>query len=113
VVRRDPATGETTRVLVHRWCRPGRWTDPVLGRFLNRNYSGYLVPTKADIPGSTARAGRALVAAANKWDLVEEPQVAMALLRERLENRLPHLSRGTTVRFFIPPYQLDPRDGPQ
>ena len=23
-VRRDPATGETTRVLVHRWCRPGR-----------------------------------------------------------------------------------------
>jgi xanthine dehydrogenase YagR molybdenum-binding subunit len=25
-------------------------TDPVLGRFLNRNYSGYLVPTNADIP---------------------------------------------------------------
>jgi CO/xanthine dehydrogenase Mo-binding subunit len=25
-------------------------TDPVLGRFLNRNYSGYLVPTSADIP---------------------------------------------------------------
>jgi hypothetical protein len=24
VVRRDPATGNTTRVLVHRWCRPGR-----------------------------------------------------------------------------------------
>ena len=24
VVRRDPATGDTTRVLVHRWCRPGR-----------------------------------------------------------------------------------------
>jgi RNA-directed DNA polymerase len=24
VVRRDPATGEMTRVLVHRWCRPGR-----------------------------------------------------------------------------------------
>jgi hypothetical protein len=24
VVRRDPATGETTRVLVHRWCRTGR-----------------------------------------------------------------------------------------
>ena len=24
-------------------------TDPVLGRFLNRNYSGYLVPTNADI----------------------------------------------------------------
>jgi xanthine dehydrogenase YagR molybdenum-binding subunit len=25
-------------------------TDPVLGRFLNRNYSGYLVATNADIP---------------------------------------------------------------
>jgi hypothetical protein len=26
VVRRDPATGDTTRHLVHRWCRPGRPT---------------------------------------------------------------------------------------
>jgi xanthine dehydrogenase YagR molybdenum-binding subunit len=25
-------------------------TDPVLGRFINRNYSGYLVPTNADVP---------------------------------------------------------------
>ena len=25
-------------------------TDPTLGRFINRNYSGYLVPTNADIP---------------------------------------------------------------
>ncbi|PYN42332.1 MAG: acylaldehyde oxidase [Candidatus Rokuibacteriota bacterium] len=25
-------------------------TDPVMGRFLHRNYSGYLVPTNADIP---------------------------------------------------------------
>jgi len=25
-------------------------TDPALGRFVNRNYSGYLVPTNADIP---------------------------------------------------------------
>src|SRR2546425_5730622 len=25
-------------------------TDPGLGRFLHRNYSGYLVPTNADIP---------------------------------------------------------------
>jgi xanthine dehydrogenase YagR molybdenum-binding subunit len=24
--------------------------DPVLGRFHNRNYSGYLVPTNADVP---------------------------------------------------------------
>jgi xanthine dehydrogenase YagR molybdenum-binding subunit len=27
-----------------------RETDPVLRRFLNRSYSGYLVPTNADIP---------------------------------------------------------------
>jgi GTPase len=38
-----------------------------------------------------ADAGRALVVAANKWDLVEEPQAAIALLRERLDSRLPHL----------------------
>jgi xanthine dehydrogenase YagR molybdenum-binding subunit len=25
-------------------------TDPIMGRFMNRNYSGYLVPTNADIP---------------------------------------------------------------
>src|SRR4051812_40551410 len=25
-------------------------TDPAMGRFLHRNYSGYLVPTAADIP---------------------------------------------------------------
>jgi xanthine dehydrogenase YagR molybdenum-binding subunit len=25
-------------------------TDPTMGRFLHRNYSGYLVPTHADIP---------------------------------------------------------------
>jgi xanthine dehydrogenase YagR molybdenum-binding subunit len=25
-------------------------TDPALGRFLNRNYSGYLIPANADIP---------------------------------------------------------------
>ena len=25
-------------------------TDPALGQFINRNYSGYLVPTNADIP---------------------------------------------------------------
>jgi CO/xanthine dehydrogenase Mo-binding subunit len=25
-------------------------TDPALGRFINRNYCGYLVPTNADIP---------------------------------------------------------------
>jgi hypothetical protein len=30
VVRRDPATGETTRALVHRWGRPGRHPRPTL-----------------------------------------------------------------------------------
>jgi GTP-binding protein len=43
------------------------------------------------IANRAAEAGRALVVAANKWDLVEEPQAAMAVLRERLEGRLPHL----------------------
>src|SRR5918996_1458458 len=43
------------------------------------------------IANRAADAGRALVMAANKWDLVEEPQAALALLRERLDNRLPHL----------------------
>jgi GTP-binding protein len=43
------------------------------------------------IANRAADAGRALVVAANKWDLVEEPQAAIALLRERLDSRLPHL----------------------
>jgi GTP-binding protein len=43
------------------------------------------------IANRVAEAGRALIVAANKWDLVAEPQAAMALLRERLEGRLPHL----------------------
>jgi GTP-binding protein len=32
--------------------------------------------------------GRAVVIAANKWDLVEEPAVTLAMLRERIEGRL-------------------------
>jgi GTP-binding protein len=43
------------------------------------------------IANRVAEAGRALAVAANKWDLVTEPQAALALLRERLESRLPHL----------------------
>ena len=50
------------------------------------------------IANRAAEAGRGLVVAANKWDLVEEPQAAMAVLRERLEGRLPHL-KGVT---FLP-----------
>jgi GTPase len=34
-------------------------------------------------------AGRALVLAVNKWDLVEEPAATHALLRERIESKLP------------------------
>ena len=43
------------------------------------------------IANRAAEAGRALIVAANKWDLVAEPEAALALLRERLEGRLPHL----------------------
>jgi GTP-binding protein len=43
------------------------------------------------IANRVADAGRALVVVANKWDLVDEPDAALALLRERLEGRLPHL----------------------
>ena len=43
------------------------------------------------IANRAADAGRAVIVAANKWDLVAEPQAALALLRERLEGRLHHL----------------------
>jgi GTP-binding protein len=43
------------------------------------------------IANRAAEAGRALLVVANKWDLVEAPQAALALLRDRLESRLPHL----------------------
>jgi GTP-binding protein len=43
------------------------------------------------IANRAADAGRAVVVVANKWDLVAEPKAALALLRERLEGRLPHL----------------------
>jgi GTP-binding protein len=43
------------------------------------------------IANRAAEAGRAVLVAANKWDLVTEPQAALALLQERLEGRLPHL----------------------
>jgi GTPase len=43
------------------------------------------------IANRAAEAGRVLVVAANKWDLVERPEAALALLRERLDSRLPHL----------------------
>ena len=36
-------------------------------------------------------AGRALMIAANKWDLVDEPRRALSNLRERIEHRLPQV----------------------
>ncbi|MGI9419923.1 MAG: ribosome biogenesis GTPase Der [Geminicoccaceae bacterium] len=36
-------------------------------------------------------AGRALMIAANKWDLVDEPKQALSTLRDRIERRLPQI----------------------
>ncbi|HSR56225.1 MAG TPA: ribosome biogenesis GTPase Der, partial [Alphaproteobacteria bacterium] len=41
--------------------------------------------------------GRALVIAANKWDLVEDPDAAIARLRDRLEASLPQIKGVETV----------------
>jgi GTP-binding protein len=43
------------------------------------------------IANRAIEAGRALVVAANKWDLVAEPEAALALLRDRIEARLPQV----------------------
>ncbi len=41
--------------------------------------------------------GRALVIAANKWDLVDDPQAALRRLRDRLETSLPQIKGVATV----------------
>ena len=43
------------------------------------------------IANLVAEEGRALVLAANKWDLVSNPQAALKQLRERLDEALPQL----------------------
>ncbi len=43
------------------------------------------------IANRAIEAGRALVVAANKWDLVSAPEAALAGLRERIEARLPQI----------------------
>jgi GTP-binding protein len=43
------------------------------------------------IANRAIEAGRALVVAANKWDLVSAPEAALALLRDRIEARLTHI----------------------
>src|SRR3984893_12443025 len=42
-------SGESSGALDRRLLEQSE-TDPHMGRFLHRNYSGYLVPTNADIP---------------------------------------------------------------
>jgi GTP-binding protein len=48
------------------------------------------------IANLVAEEGRALVLAANKWDLVHDPKVALTRLRERLDESLPQL-RGVAL----------------
>jgi GTP-binding protein len=48
------------------------------------------------IANLVADEGRAIVLAANKWDLVPDPKAALARLRERLEESLPQL-RGVAL----------------
>jgi GTP-binding protein len=43
------------------------------------------------IANRALEAGRALVVACNKWDLVAEPDRALAEIRERIETRLPQI----------------------
>jgi GTP-binding protein len=50
------------------------------------------------IANLAVEAGRGLVVAANKWDLVEEPAVARKTIRELIETKLPQL-KGVT---FLP-----------
>jgi GTP-binding protein len=48
------------------------------------------------IANLAVEAGRGLVVAANKWDLVSEPEAARRTLRQRIETKLPQL-KGVTV----------------
>jgi GTP-binding protein len=50
------------------------------------------------IANLAVEAGRGLVVAANKWDLVGEPDAALRTLRQRIETKLPQL-KGVT---FLP-----------
>jgi GTP-binding protein len=48
------------------------------------------------IANLAVEAGRGLVVAANKWDLVDQPDAARRMLRDRIETKLPQL-KGVTV----------------
>jgi GTP-binding protein len=53
------------------------------------------------IANRAIEAGRALVVAANKWDLVSAPEAALALLRERIEARLPQVKGVTCLPISV------------
>jgi GTP-binding protein len=46
-------------------------------------------------------AGRALVVACNKWDLVVEPRAALAAIREKIETRLPQIKGVTCLPLSV------------
>jgi GTP-binding protein len=46
-------------------------------------------------------AGRALVVACNKWDLVVEPRAALAAIREKIETRLPQVKGVTCLPLSV------------
>jgi GTP-binding protein len=46
-------------------------------------------------------AGRALVVACNKWDLVLEPRAALAAIREKIETRLPQIKGVTCLPLSV------------
>jgi GTPase len=53
------------------------------------------------IANRAIEAGRALVVAANKWDLVTAPGAALADLRERVETRLPQVKGVTCLPISV------------
>jgi len=53
------------------------------------------------IANRAIEAGRALLVAVNKWDLVSEPEAALALLRERIEARLPQVKGVTCLPISV------------
>jgi GTPase len=46
-------------------------------------------------------AGRALLVAANKWDLVAEPEATLRLIRDRIESRLPQVKGVTCLPISV------------
>jgi GTP-binding protein len=53
------------------------------------------------IANRAIEAGRALVVAANKWDLLAEPEAVLALLRDRIEARLPQVKGVTCLPISV------------